>query len=198
MALFGMRIKSRRASSLGSFHTEIENSNSFFRRNHQKKSLGLGRTIFSGLSLSFGGLMCYVALHYLPAFLQTQKIISSVTLEDAALRLEDRGPIRKIFGPYIDAFSMQRTYLRDGQKVQAQFLLPEGAQLELYIQRCKPVIVVEIFKCYQVSEKTITVTNKTIGSKRLTFADSGFYHFKHKIKFKNNIAEDYKVVWSRK
>jgi len=198
MALFGMTMKKRRASSLGSYHNGVEETNSFFRRGREKQSMGLARTIFTGLSLSLGGMLCYVALHYIPAFLQPQKILSSVTLEDAAIRLENRGPIRKVFGPYIDAFSMQRTYLRGGQQIQAQYVLPEGARLNLSIQHCQPIPVVEIFKCQVMSKKDIQVTNETLGSKGLRFAETGFYHFDHEIVFKDGIPKDYKVVWSRK
>jgi len=179
MALFGIKMTKRRMSPLGSFHTEVEDVNSFFKRGTARKPLGLVRAFFSGLSLILGGMMCYVALHYIPAFLQTQKIFNSVTLEDAAIRLEDKGPIRKIFGPYIDAFSMQSTYLRSGHQIQAQFILPEGASLDLNIQQCRRVLVKEIFNCEG-------------------FAEEGFYHFDHKITFLNGIADDYKVVWIRK
>jgi len=76
MALFGIKMTKRRMSPLGSFHTEVEDVNSFFKRGTARKPLGLVRAFFSGLSLILGGMMCYVALHYIPAFLQTQKIFN--------------------------------------------------------------------------------------------------------------------------
>jgi len=197
MSVFGIKMKKRRATSQGSYHNVVEQSHSFHRRSTKKESIGIGRAIFSGLSLSLGGLMCYVSLHYLPAFVQTQKILGSNAIDTSTARLQNKGPIRKVLGPYIDAFSMQRTYLRPGQEIEAQFILPEGATLDLEIEQCRRVIAIEIFKCDVISRKNVSVTKATLGDKSFQFANGGFYHFSHKVTLANGSSNDYTVVWTR-
>jgi len=197
MALFGIKMKKRHAAVHGSYHIDDYQDKSFFRRAKTKEPIGIMRALFSGLSLSFGASMCYVAMHYIPAFIQPHKILSATTIDMTAHRLEDKGPIRKIFGPYIDAFSIQRTYLRGGQEIQAQFILPEGAALNLNISQCRRVFALEILKCDIIMQNNVKITNKTIGAKSFQFPDKGFYHFSHEITFKDNVQADYKIVWTR-
>ncbi|MEP1229823.1 MAG: hypothetical protein ABJG88_04040 [Litorimonas sp.] len=196
MAIFGMRIKRRRAS-YGSYHVDVDHTNSFFKRSDSKESIGLVRTLASGIIVSLICMLGYVTLHYIPAFVSPQKILNSTSVDTSPERLKNKGPIRRIFGPYIDAFSMQRTYLRKGQKIEAQFILPEGVQLELKILQCKPVLVMEVFRCDVISRKDITVTNETLGYRAFQFEDNGFYHFHHNVIYSEGASRDYAVVWSR-
>jgi len=197
MPVFGIKMKKRRASSLGSYHNDVEYANKHIRRKSSKEAMGIGRAILSGLSLSFGGMMCYVSLHYFPAYVQTHKILSSPSIDTSAARLKNKGPIRKVIGPYIDMFSMQRTYLRSGQEIQAQFVLPEGAKLELEIQQCRRKVIFEIFQCDVISRKDSIVTNETNGAASFQFRDNGFYHFNHKVTFAKETPANHQVVWVR-
>ena len=197
MARFSIAMKKRRKAMVGSFHNQVEAVNTSFNRRHTQSSLGLARTVSSGLSISLGGMMCYIALHYIPAFVQPQKILSATTIDTSVKRLENKGPIRKIFGPYIDAFSMQRTYLRPNQKIEAQFILPEGAKLNLNIQQCQRILVLEIFNCRVISQKNLTVTKETLGYRAFQFENDGFYHFSHKVTLPKDSPKDYTVLWSR-
>ena len=197
MALFGIKMKKKRAVAYGSYHIYSDDEHSFHKRVKNKESIGIARAIFSGLSLSFGVIMCYIAMHYVPAYVQTHKIISSTNIDTSPKRLENKGPIRKIFGPYIDAFSLQRTYLRKDQEIQAQFILPKGATLDLSISQCRRMFAIEILKCDVVMQHDVKVSNELIGTKAFQFPGKGFYHFNHKVTFANNTPADYKVVWTR-
>jgi len=57
--------KSKRKSVVSGFNAEYLNDRSLIE--HRRK-LGLTRTIFSGISLLTGACMFYVAMHYIPAF----------------------------------------------------------------------------------------------------------------------------------
>jgi len=63
MALFGMKIKSRHGARTGLFHVEGLNDRTALR---QRKQMGYLRSIFTAISLLFGGGMIYVAMHYIP------------------------------------------------------------------------------------------------------------------------------------
>lgn len=197
MAMFGMKMKKRPVAASGGYHVYSEKTHAFNRRVKDKEPIGIVRAICSGLSLSIGAIMCYVAMHYVPAFVQPHKIIGATTIDMSAKRLEDKGPIRKIFGPYIDAFSIQRTYLRSGQEIQAQFILPKGATLDLNMTQCRRIFAIEIVRCDVIMQKNVEITDKIIGSKSFQFPEKGFYHFSHNIKFKDDIPTDYKIVWTR-
>lgn len=161
----------------------------------KKKSLGLGRTFGSAISLSLGGMLCYVSLHYLPAFFNPKEIIgvSNATKSVNAVQAEKNN---FVLGAYIDAFSVKRTYLRDGQAIQASYDLPAGMDIELTIKRCRPILVVEVFKCENVGEKTVLINNDRTGTQRFKFQGKGFYMFDERI-IRQAKGQDYRVVWSR-
>jgi len=64
MALFGMRIK-RRREKIGGFHAQYIDKGAKKKRH----SMGIGRTFSSATTLIIGGAMCYISLHYIPAYL---------------------------------------------------------------------------------------------------------------------------------
>ncbi len=194
MALFGMTIKKRYKTSVGGFHAEYLDKSVARKRG---KSIGLGRTFGSAFSLMIGGFMCYTALHYIPAYLGTHKILAMTQIDDSASRLVDDGSQRATFMAYLDFFEIKRAYLRPGQSIQAQYDLPEGATLELSIRQCRPAFIIEIFDCQIVSEKTARVVNDKVGTQRFIFQDKGFYLFDERVTLPNGKAGKYRVVWSR-
>ena len=86
MALFGMEVKSRGRAKIKGFNPQSLNDRTAIR---QRKQLGLLRTMFSGLSLLFGGGMIYVALHYIPAFVQPKQVLQFATGDSAAMKTYD-------------------------------------------------------------------------------------------------------------
>jgi len=194
MALFGMKMKRRRKSSVGGFHAEYLDKAAARRRG---KSIGLGRTFGSAVSLLIGGFMCYVALHYIPAYLGTHKILAMSNINDSASRLVDDGSQKSKMMRYLDLFKIKRAYLRSGQSIQVQYALPEGAVMDIYIKRCRPALILEIFDCQVVSEKTAQIVNDKVGTQRFMFQDKGFYLFDERVTLKDGTPQKYRVVWSR-
>lgn len=195
MALFGLRVTQRKEAAVGGFHAAYIDKRT---KLSKRPKMGIIRTTFTGLSLVFGFLMCYVALHYIPAFMQTNKVLSlsGLNTNKAAAELKPENPIERFIMPYIDAFDMQRTYLREGQTIQAQYVLPEGATLDLHIQKCRRLWVVEIFTCQTMAYEHVQVTDRT-GTQAFTFRDTGFYHFKDVVTLPHE-GQEYRVVWKRK
>jgi len=191
MALFGMEIK-RRRKRVGGFHADYIDKGAPKKR----KSMGLRRTFGSATTLVIGGAMCYVALHYIPAYLGLNKILAFSDL-DTTSSVAPESSQWATLSSYADAFRIKRTYLRSGQEIQAQYALPEGATLDLVIQRCRPAFVVEIFKCQVINEETARVSNDKLGTQRFRFSEAGFYRFDEKVTLAPDNAENYRVIWSR-
>lgn len=164
----------------------------------RKKPMGLGRAFGSAISLILGGTLCYVSLHYMPAFVSTRKVISVSHLDQSSTRLKDEQS-HFLLGAYWDAFSLKRTYLRDGQSIQAQYALPVGSVLELGIKRCRPAFILEVFKCDVIGEKSFTITHDETGTQRFKFQGKGFYLFEEKVSGlpADASTKPYRVVWSR-
>ncbi len=196
MARFSLLFSKRKAVGMGGFHADYIDQK--INQQRKRKSMGPARTVFTAISLIMGGAMFYVSLHYLPALVQPQKILglSGITLDESAVRLHNRNALQRLFAPYLDAFDMQRTYLRSGQTIQAQYVLPEGSQLDLHIQQCRRFWLVEIFHCQTISQDYTQVTDR-IGTQAFTFQDSGFYHFQDKVTLPEGETH-YRVIWSRK
>ena len=191
MALFGMEMK-RRHKKLGGFHAEYIDK----RIDKKRKSMGLGRTLGSATSLIIGGTMCYVALHYIPAYLGLNKVLSLSDLNTSSSVAPEDSQWASLTS-YVDAFRIKRTYLRQGQEIQAEYALPEGATLDLIIQRCQPAFIVEIFKCQVISEETAQVKNNKVGAQRFHFPEAGFYRFDEKVTLAPDNVKNYRVIWSR-
>jgi len=191
MALFGMEMK-RRNKKVGGFHAQYIDQVATKKR----KSMGIGRTFGSATTLIIGGAMCYVALHYIPAYLGLNKVLSFSDLDTSASVAAESSQWATL-SSYADAFRIKRTYLRPGQTIQAQYALPEGATLELSIQRCRPAFILEIFKCQPINEQTALVKNDKLGTQRFRFPEAGFYRFEEKVTLAPNNAKNYRVVWSR-
>lgn len=191
MALFGMDMKKRR-KTIGGFHAQYIDKGS----GKKRRSMGLGRTFGSATTLIIGGAMCYVALHYIPAYLGLNKLLSFSDM-DTTSSVAPESSQWAALSSYADAFRIKRTYLRQGQTIQAQYALPAGAKLDLVIQRCRPAFIVEIFNCQVISEETARVTNDKDGAQRFRFPEAGFYRFDEKVTLAPDNVKNYRVIWSR-
>lgn len=195
MASFKTVLKKRRKKGEARFRSEYVRA--LIGERHKPKKLGLPRTVFSAFSLILGGGLCYIALHYIPAYLSVHKLLAlSTPTEAAAINLKSKNSAFGILTPYVDSLRMRRTYLRSGQAIRAQYVIPEGAELELTIRYCKPDFVREIFDCEVIGEKTETIRSGTVGTQKFMFQNTGFYTFHNKITMADNEGE-YRVIWSR-
>lgn len=195
MALFGMRMKSRRKAGISGFHAEYLNDRTAIR---QRKQMGYLRAAFTGASLLFGGAMIYVAFHYVPAFVQPKKVLKFASGDAAAMQTYDfdrKSKIHEFLGPYGELFHLDRAYLQSGQSVNIKYDLPAGAHANLKIVQCKRVWVVEIFKCEVVSQFNAK-TKRRSGIESFTLGHGGFYHFRQHVE---NVpeGEPYRIVWER-
>lgn len=177
---------------MGGFHAEYIDQT-----NHKKpEPLGIIRTFGSATSLIIGGGLCYVALHYIPAYLGLNKILSFSDRNSSASIAPESSQWATL-SSYADAFRIKQTYLRPGQTIQAQYALPEGATLDLNIQRCRPAFIIEIFKCKVINQETVRIVNDKLGTQRFSFPESGFYRFDERVTLEPDNAKNYRVVWSR-
>lgn len=195
MALFGMKMKSRRKAGIGGFHAEYLNDRTAIR---QRKQMGYIRTIFSALSLLFGGFMIYVAMHYIPAFVQPSKILKIATGEPASSNTYDydrKSKIYDVFGPYVEVFKLERAYLQAGQSINIKYDLPKGAYADLEIVQCRRAWVIEIFDC-RVASKFSTKTSNSRGVESFSLKDGGFYHFRQVVSGVPE-GETYRITWQR-
>jgi len=193
MALFGMNIK-RRNVSRGTFHVEKLNHH---RRNQTKPSMGYGRIFGSAFSICIGGFFCYTALHYVPAFVDTAKVVSFSNLDTSAARLNGRKERRSFLAPYFDIFKLKKAYLKAGQTMQVQYALPKNAQLKLTITQCRSILIAEVFSCQAIGRRNVTLTTKTIGTHEFSFDQTGFYEFSETVIQASNPAQPYEVIWRR-
>jgi len=196
MARFGLKHKSRRKAGIGGFHAEYLNDRTAAR---QRKQMGYIRSIFSGLSLLFGGLMIYVGFHYIPAFLNPSAVIKladSNHISSAKPALKRESIFGSVIGPYVDMFTLDRAYIQGGQSVEVRYNLPQGANMDVAIRQCRRLWIVEIFKCQTISEKVIRIDG-TRGAQAFTLPGSGFYHFNERVTLPNSNAS-YRVIWSRR
>jgi len=190
-----MKMKFRRSAGIGGFHADYLNDKTAIQR---RKKLGLTRTIFSALSLLFGAGMCYVAMHYIPAFVHPKKILKFATNNSLASQTYDfdrHSEAYGIFGSFVDLFHLDRAYMRSGQSINIKYDLPEGSYAKLTIVQCKTKWVLEIFDCSMVSEFN-TRTKRFRGVESFKLDQDGFYHFSNIVKDVPD-GEPYRIVWER-
>jgi hypothetical protein len=195
MARFGMKIKRRRKAGIGGFHAEYLNDKTAIRH---RKQMGMLRSLFTGLSLLFGGAMIYVAMHYVPAYVKPQKVLKLASGEIEKPKqgaLSERSVFGKYIGPYVDMFSMERSFLQAGQTVDVKYALPKGSTMDVKIRQCRRLWIVEVFTCQIVNEQVVRVDGSR-GTQRFTLSDGGFYHFDERVNLSDESA-DYRVIWKR-
>jgi len=195
MARFGIKNKSRRKAGVGGFHAEYLNDRTSLR---QRKQMGLLRTIFSGLSLLFGAGMIYVAMHYIPAFVQPKQVLKFASGDSVAMKTYDfdrKSKIHELFGPYVKLFHMDRAYMKPGQSIDIKYDLPKGAYAKLDIVQCRRAWVKEVFSCDVVSQYS-TKTKRQSGVESFALKQGGFYHFRQQA-IGVPEGEPYRIVWER-
>lgn len=195
MSKFGIaELSARKKNSIAGFNAGYAER----QKSSRKKPMGLSRTLCSAVSLILGGTLCYASLHYMPAFVDTRKIIAISNFNQSSTRLKEEES-NFFLKAYWDIFGLKRTYLRNGQSIQAQFALPAGTELELGIKRCRPALILEVFNCEVIGEKSFKITDKQTGTQRFQFQGKGFYLFDEKLLgvSPDTKIEPYRVVWSR-
>jgi len=195
MPRFVLKTKSKRKTGIGGFHAEYLKDRDAIR---QRKKMGATRALFSGLSLLTGGVMVYVSLHYIPAFVQPKRVLQFASGDSAALNTYDfdrNSALYETFSPYVKLFHLDRAYMKPGQSIAIKYDLPPGAHANLDITQCRRAWVVEIFKCDVVSTFN-TKTKRQRGVESFALSQGGFYHFKQNVVGVPE-GENYRIVWER-
>jgi len=195
VARFGIKHKSRRKAGISGFHAEYLNDRVNIQQRHK---LGLLRTIFSALALLLGACMIYVALHYIPAFVQPKKVLKFATGDSVAMKTYDfdrESPIHKFFGPFTNLLVLNRAYLQPGQSIEIKYDLPDGAYAKLDIVQCRRTWVIEIFKCDVIGQFSSTTKHQS-GVESFRLKQGGFYYFNEET-FGVPEGEPYRIVWER-
>lgn len=160
------------------------------------KPMGLKRVVGSAASLVLGLTLFYSGLHYVPSLLRPTQVIDTIASPTKKSALEmDRTRLKR-FGIFAQSFFMRRTYLRSGQSITVHYTLPEGAILDLDIQQCRRMFMIEVFHCQAVSAQSVRIENKTDGRRTLKFSEPGFYHFDETVTLRMP-DENYKLIWVR-
>lgn len=187
--------KSKRKSVVSGFSAEYLNDRSLI---ENRRKLGLTRTIFSGVSLLMGASMFYVAMHYIPAFVNPKKVLQIASGDSTPTQtfdFEEQSKMRKVFGSYADLFHLNRAYMKPGQSISFKYDLPEGAHARLDIVQCSRAWVLEIFKCNVVGQYN-SQTKRQRGIESFELKQGGFYHFNQKL-VGIPVGENYSIAWER-
>jgi len=175
--------------SRGTFHYERS-------LNRKNQRLSLKRRLGSVVALSLSGVICYTAMHYIPAFINTSKLLSISNINISAQRLSAKADKHTI-SRYLDVIKIKRAYLRGGQNIMAQYALPDNSRLELEIVKCRRSLFFEVFKCVPEGKQNIVINDKTVGSQKFSIGHPGFYEFRNVVVQANNKTDDYKILWRR-
>ncbi len=164
---------------------------------------GSARYYMSIIVLVMATVMFYVSAHYIGAFVNVNKAIamSGTSQSDSIAHKEIYRRIAHIIG----VPDYKRVYLRSGQAIEAQYELPDGAQIELEIMQCKQRPILEVFKCKAIAQSTSIIKDRRSGSHEIQVGKSGFYYFSAKVsppELENKYSEagiksDYSLIWRR-
>lgn len=184
----------------------IEESENSLQRRKAKREQTFRRMYSGVFVLVSAGFVLYCSLFYVGAFFDAGKIIGisqSVRAEKAQKNVRNMPRVKKrtLFSPVIEAFSMNRVYMRKGQTILATYSLPRNSKLSLKIKQCKSMPIVEVFKCEPLGEQGTVIRNRATGFIEFTVSEPGFYYFEDEViklpKTELKAFFDYRIVWQR-
>jgi len=155
----------------------------------QKRSMSNWRLIATAGTWIIALGAMYSSLFYVPAFINFNKTFGiSATAPDV------ESESKSFLKPYKDLLMQNRTYLRQGQAMEAHYQInsPKGGKLLFF--KCQSPIIIEVFRCNPQVVQTLPL-RKSKGSYSVEVNTSGFYGFK--IALANEEAK-YDVVWRRR
>lgn len=137
----------------------------------------------------------YMAINYVPAFFDTAQFSNIVNHDRSASRLKSQQSADRVSKTFFKVTTLRQAYLRAGQTVQAQYYLPQGAQLDLEITQCKRTPVIEVFSCTPIKRETVRVAGNQNGTRQFMMDTPGFYKFSHVVTGAD--GEYQNVFWKR-
>ena len=141
----------------------------------------------------------YALYKYVPAYINFNHIISEATSQPStqpgAQNLADSHKKWGIAKPLREYVKLKKAYMRDGQTLQVQYILPEQAQATLTIKRCKNLPIIELFNCEVVQAETIEIGGNTVGTQRLRVKGTAMYVLESQVIMADD--ERFDIVWRR-
>ncbi len=146
----------------------------------QQRTMSNGRLVGTAFTLFLAITLVFSCIFYLPAFFDYR----------TAFQLKPQDIEDRRFAE-LEALKPKRTYFRAGQGLRTVYKFPSGAKAELVYYKCKPVPILEVFRCdpQEVERQRLRRTN---GQHRIRINQSGFYGVQV-----ITSAEDYDVIWQR-
>jgi hypothetical protein len=154
------------------------------------------KLVLTAASLLLGLFLCYAALFYLPAYSSKTRILRIATQDFAAL---EAGPVAEntIIEPYFDFLVTNRGYVRAGQEITASYRLGEGTHLQLIMEQCSGLVIVEIFSCKMINQEFSNIGERPIGEIGFIVEENGFYKFKEVVLQETTALPSFSVQWTR-
>ena len=137
----------------------------------------------------------YALYHYVPAFVNLKPILTQTTAHSGAQSQIDSRKALGAIAPLRDQFKMRKAYVRKGQILQAQYILPAGANASITIKQCKRMIFIEAFNCKRVQDQTVDLSGQTSGTRRFQVAESAMYVLESRVEAEADQAFD--ITWRR-
>ena len=184
----------------------VEESDYSLRQRNARRDYSFRRWYSSVIILFSALFLVYCSLFYVGAFIDVGNIVGisqSQRAEDAKKNASSL-PTTLPDTPYNkikEKFAVNRIYLRANQSILATYSLPAGTELQLKIQQCESLPVIEVFQCRFVGQQATKVRNKTAGFVKFTVTQPGFYYFEDLVIKTPNTelkpSQDYQVIWLR-
>jgi len=137
----------------------------------------------------------YALAQYVPAFINFKKIITQTSPQAGAQTLVEKRNNWGIAAPLREYAKMNKAYMRAGQSLQVQYVLPRDAKATLTIKQCKPAPFIEAFRCDVVAEDKIDLSNDTVGTRRIAFQNTAMYLLESEVQITSDDRFD--IKWQR-
>lgn len=146
------------------------------------------RGLFGIILLIFSGILLYTSLPYAGSFVNIGKVVGVSKLDRQ---------IEMLRSGLVNTAPVKKVYLRAGQSLVVEYDLPETAELDLKVMRCKSRPIIEVWSCADPSTQLIQVKNETHGVRQITAPEPGFYYFTDTVTLSGAPQSDYQLIWKR-
>lgn len=169
------------------------------KRSRRQKSDSILSGPMAILKLGLILMSLYALAKYVPAYVNVNRILteaaSETQFQPGAQNLADQQEKWGPFAPLREYAKLKKAYVRAGQSLQVQYILPKDAQASLTLKRCKNILFLDAFKCIVVQSDTIDISGEMVGTRRLRVSDSAMYILESHVLANSNERVD--IVWRR-
>lgn len=179
-------------------HT-VKRTDNVKKKSQRQKSDSILSGPLSILKLGLILMSLYALFKYVPAYVNFNRIISKVASENqfqpGAQNLAIQNEKWGLFAPLRDYTKLKKAYVRGGQTLQVQYIIPKDAQATLTLKRCKNILFIDAFKCFVTQTDTIDISGETVGTRRLRVSDTAMYVLESEVLVNSHERAD--IVWRR-